>query len=177
MKPKMSQESVKIGLGTCQEQNPRELPSGFELQGRRVSNLRALSRVAGGSGGPGLSSFLRKNITRKKILPTILNTPMTHQGGLADLEASATAADPSSFNVTCRPVGKDQAASRFCRLALPKEILGAYGNPRGNMLLLFFSGVCISQCLSTSSRITCKSTLSELGKDSPRLTGTLSNLR
>ena len=31
---------------------------------------------------------------------------MTHQGGLADLEASATAADPSQFNVICRLVGK-----------------------------------------------------------------------
>ena len=63
LKAKMGQDSAKIASRTAQEQNPRELPSGLELQGRRKPPL---TRAAGGGSGPGLSSFLRKNITRKK---------------------------------------------------------------------------------------------------------------
>ena len=66
LKAKMSQDSVKMGPRTRQERNPRELPSGLSPPSRRSEVLRALLRAACGGAGPGLSSFLRKNITRKK---------------------------------------------------------------------------------------------------------------
>ena len=66
LKAKMSQDSVKMGPRTRQERNPRELPSGLSPPSRRSQVQRALSRAACGGARPGLSSFLRKNITRKK---------------------------------------------------------------------------------------------------------------
>ena len=51
LKAKMSQDSVKMGPGTGQERNPRELPSGLSPPSRRSEILRALSGAAGGSGG------------------------------------------------------------------------------------------------------------------------------
>ena len=72
-----------------------EKPSENHVSGRRKPPLK---RAAGGSSGPGLSSFLRKNITRKKTLPTVLNTPMTHQGGLADFGACAATGRAIAFS-------------------------------------------------------------------------------
>ena len=39
------------------------------------------------------------NFIERRILRTVLSTPMTHQGGLADLEAAAAAADPFSLSL------------------------------------------------------------------------------
>ena len=67
LKAKMSQDSVKMGPRTRQERNPRELPSGLSLPSRWAWILRPLSWAASGSARPGLSSFLRKNITRRRF--------------------------------------------------------------------------------------------------------------
>ena len=98
LKAKMSQDSVKMGPRTRQERNPRELPSGLSPPSPRSEVQRALWGMASGGARPGLSSFLRKTITRKKILPTVLNTPMTHQGGLADFGACAATGRAVAFS-------------------------------------------------------------------------------
>ena len=69
LKAKMSQDSVKMGPRTRQERNPRELPSGLELQGRWK---RALKGGVGGRGGPGLN--------RAAALPEALGTTESSQG-------------------------------------------------------------------------------------------------
>ena len=66
-KAKMSQDRVKMGPRTRQERNPRELPSGLSPPSRWAWILRPLSRAACGGARPGLSSFLRKNITRMRF--------------------------------------------------------------------------------------------------------------
>ena len=70
---------------------------------------------------------------------------MTHQGGLADLEASATAADPSSIDVICRLVGKGQVT--------PVKHQSILGNDKASVDLAFailgqrFVGSCFPQKL------------------------------
>ena len=50
----------------------------------------------GGSSGPRLklASRVFLNFIERRIIYLVLSTPVTHQGGLADLEAAAAAADP-----------------------------------------------------------------------------------
>ena len=60
-----------------------------------VGGYALLSRGVGGSRGAWSNPSLGRIFEEGLTCFTVLNTPMTHQGGLADLEASATAADPS----------------------------------------------------------------------------------
>ena len=56
---------------------------------------RVLKCGVGGSARPGLNPSFGRILLEGTTSFTVLNTPMTHQGGLADLKAYASAADPS----------------------------------------------------------------------------------
>ena len=50
----------------------------------------------GGGCGPRLklASRVSRTLLERRTIYLVLSTPMTHQGGLVDLEAAAAAADP-----------------------------------------------------------------------------------
>ena len=82
----MSQDSAKTCQEPPQERIPRELPSGLRPQGR----WRWVPAVAVARGRRQWRAWsnpsLRKDLRRRTNLFSVLNTPMTHQGGLADLK-------------------------------------------------------------------------------------------
>ena len=49
---------------------------------------RALKGTAGGGCGPGLRLLRSQNFEEERIRLAVLNTPLTHQGGLADSDAA-----------------------------------------------------------------------------------------
>ena len=65
---------------------------------------RALTRRVGGGSRPGLKASMKPERRRRSELAPCSVTPMTHQGGLADLEATATAADP--FSTSAEPLAE-----------------------------------------------------------------------